>query len=91
MTDEIDVEKVAKLACLKLNKEEGDYFRDKFKEIISYIGKISQVEITADMLEKDETLQKIFRKDKRLDSAVSPEQFSDLLEIKFFKVPKVID
>ncbi len=91
MRDEIDVTKVAKLAKLKLEKNEENYFRDKFSEIIEYVGTISEVEINQDTLEKDESQQKIYFKDQQETSDVSPEQFSEHMENSFFKVPRVID
>ena len=52
--DEIDVQKVAKLARLNLKKEDEAYFKAKFKSILKYVGKISELEISDDMKEKDE-------------------------------------
>ncbi len=91
MAEKIDVEKVARLARLELKKEEEKYFEDKFNEILDYIGTISEVEITDDMKEKDESLQRISRPDQPQDSPVSSEQFSNNIENHFFKVPKVIE
>lgn len=91
MTIEIDVKKVASLARLSLTEKEESYYELRFKEIIDYVGLLSEVEIDSEMKEKDESLQVIYREDKRQDSSVSPEQFSSYTENKFFKVPKVID
>lgn len=91
MANEIDVKKVAKLARLKLTKEEESYYEKRFKDIIGYVGLLSEVEIDSEMKEKDESLQVIYREDNRNDSPVSPDQFSDYTENKFFKVPKVIE
>ena len=88
MSEEIDVKKVAKLARLKLTDDEEKYYEKRFKEILDYVGLVSEVEIDSEMKEKDETLQVIYRKDKRQDSPVSPDQFSEHIENKFFKVPK---
>ncbi len=91
MAEEMDVKKVAKLARLKLTPDEEKYYKVKFKEILDYVGTISEVKIDSDMKEKDESLQNIYRDDVRQDSSVSPKQFSDYVENSFFKVPKVID
>ncbi len=91
MANEIDVKKVAKLARLKLKEDDESYFKVRFKEIIDYIGLLSEVEIDSEMKEKDESLQVIYREDKRKNSSVSPDQFSEYTENKFFKVPKIID
>ena len=91
MTDKIDVEKVAKLARLKLNKMEETYFADKFNDILTYVSAISEVNLDDDIMEKDESLQKIFHADIPKKSPVSPDQFSEYTENKFFKVPKVIE
>ncbi len=91
MSDTINVEKVAKLAKLKLNAEEEKYFEEKFNSILEYVGSISEVNIDDSMMEKDETLQKIYHDDIRQKSPVSPNHFSDQVDQKFFKVPKVID
>ena len=91
MKTEIDVQKIAKLARLKLDKDEEKELRDKFAEIINYVGSISEVEIGEQTREKDESLQKIYHKDRQVKSDVSPEQFSTHVENLFFKVPKVIE
>ncbi|PCI30290.1 MAG: hypothetical protein COB67_02105 [SAR324 cluster bacterium] len=91
MTAEIDVQKVAKLAHLKLDAQEEKYFQDKFKGILGYVGMIEAVEIGEDTLEKDESLQKVYYQDQQRVSPVSPEQFSDYMENKFIKVPKIIE
>jgi len=91
MSEEIDVKKVAKLARLKLQENEEIYFKEKFNAIMDYVGAISEVEITSDMKVKDESLQQIYRTDKKEKSPVQPDQFSDFVDNKFFKVPKVIE
>ncbi len=91
MTIKYDVKTVAKLARLKLTDEEEVYYKDKFNDILDYVGLLSDVKIDSDMKEKDESLQKIYRPDEHQQSSVSPEQFSKNIENKFFKVPKVID
>lgn len=91
MTEKFNVEKVAELARLNLNKEDEAYFKDKFNSILDYVGTISKVEIKSSMKEKDESNQIIYRPDIRKDSSVSPEQFSENIENNFFKVPKIIE
>jgi aspartyl/glutamyl-tRNA(Asn/Gln) amidotransferase C subunit len=91
MAEDIDVRKVAKLARLKLSKEEESYYEGRFKEIIDYVGMLSEVETDSEMKEKDESKQTIYRDDRRRDSSVSPKQFSDYTENSFFKVPNVIE
>lgn len=91
MSEQIDVKKVAKLARLKLTAEEETYYEQRFGEILDYVGRLSEVEIDSEMKEKDESQQEIYRVDQRNDSPVSPDQFSEYTENKFFKVPKVID
>jgi len=90
MSENIDVKKVAELARLKLDADEEKYFKEKFNEILKYVSSISEVEIGDEVLEKDESLQKIFQQDEVQKSDVSPDQFSEYVENKFFKVPKVI-
>ena len=91
MAEEIDVKKVAKLARITLGKEEEKYFEEKFRQIIEFVGQISEVDVSSDMEDKDESLQKIYQKDVLSKSDVSPDQFSKNLENKFFKVPKIIE
>ena len=91
MTEKFNVEKVAELARLNLNKEDEAYFKDRFNSILDYVGTISQVDINSSMKEKDESNQRIYRADIHEDSSVSPGQFSENIENKFFKVPKVIE
>ena len=91
MSEEINVLKVAKLARLKLQADEEIYFKEKFNKIMEYVSTISEVEITSDMKAKDESLQKIYRPDQKDKSPVKPDQFSEYIDNKFFKVPKVIE
>jgi len=91
MSEEINVLKVAKLARLKLQSDEETYFKEKFNKIMDYVGTISEVEITSDMKSKDESQQQIYRPDKKDESPVKPDQFSDYVDNNFFKVPKVIE
>lgn len=91
MSEEINVLKVAKLARLKIQSDEEIYFKEKFNKIMDYVSTISEVEITSDMKSKDESLQKVYRPDKKDKSPVQPDQFSDYIDNKFFKVPKVIE
>ena len=89
--EDIDVQKVAKLARLQLNEKEEEYFKSKFKSILEYVGKISEVDITDNLKEKDETLQRIYREDTVKETRINLEDFSDFVENDFFKVPKVIE
>ncbi|MBU2514447.1 Asp-tRNA(Asn)/Glu-tRNA(Gln) amidotransferase subunit GatC [bacterium] len=91
MPEEIDVNKVAALARLKLTEDEERYYEKRFKEILDYVGLLSEVKIDSEMKEKDESLQVIYREDNREDSSVSIDQFSEYIEDGFFKVPKVIE
>lgn len=91
MANTIDVKKVAELARLKLSEEDESYYESRFKEIIEYVGLLSEVVIDSEMKEKDESLQIITREDQRRDSSITPEHFSKYIENKFFKVPKVIE
>ncbi|MBU2647812.1 aspartyl/glutamyl-tRNA amidotransferase subunit C [bacterium] len=91
MQEEINVLKVAKLARLKIQKDKEVYFKEKFNTIMDYVSSISEVQITSDMKEKDESQQQIYRPDQAEDSPVQPDQFSDYVDHKFFKVPQVIE
>lgn len=89
--EKFDVAKIAKLARLRLNKEEEAYISKQFKDILGYVGQIAEVKIESGTKEKDESLQKIYHQDVPSKSDVSPEQFSEQVENNFFKVPKVIE
>jgi len=91
MTEPINVEKIAKLARLKLEKNEEAYFQEKFNEILGYVGSISEAKLESVELEKDESMQQIYHEDKTVQSDVSPNQFSNFIENNFFKVPRVIE
>ncbi len=91
MTEKINVQKVAKLARLKLDAEEEIYFEEKFNRILEYVGSISDMVIDDTMREKDETLQKVYHRDSHQKSPVQPGQFSNQVEEGFFKVPRVMD
>jgi aspartyl/glutamyl-tRNA(Asn/Gln) amidotransferase C subunit len=91
MTEEINVAKVAKLARLKIKPTEEQDFRERFNKILDYVGIISEVEISAENEEKDESLQVVFRADQPRTPVITPETFSKTLENAFFKVPKIIE
>ncbi|MCP4750659.1 MAG: hypothetical protein GY866_07195 [Proteobacteria bacterium] len=58
---------------------------------MKYVGSISEVEIDKEAMEKDESLPQVFHDDTHRKSPVTPDMFSDKIENKYFKVPKVID
>ncbi|MDX2470035.1 MAG: Asp-tRNA(Asn)/Glu-tRNA(Gln) amidotransferase subunit GatC [SAR324 cluster bacterium] len=91
MSEEIDVQKVAKLARLKLTEEEERVVGQKFKDVLGYIATLEEVEITGELAGKDESEQVLYRPDKNVVSPVKPEDFSPHMENGFFKVPKVIE
>ena len=91
MPDKFDVKKVASLAKLKLEENEIKQFQDKFSSILGYIDLLKDVDTDQEAAAKDESLQQIYRKDESKDSGVSPEQFSDYVVDRFFKVPRVIE
>lgn len=89
-----DVKHIAKLARLKLNDKEIDYFADQLSKIIDYIGQLkevdtSNIEPTSHVL----LIQNVFRKDI-VESSLKQ---SDVLknapskEGEFFKVPRIIE
>ena len=91
MTEPINVEKIATLARLKLEKNEEADFQKKFNEILGYVGSISEAKLESEELAKDESMQQIYHEDKAVNSDVSPSQFSNFIENQFFKVPRVIE
>ena len=88
MSDKIDVKKVAGLARLKLQENEEAYFEDKFNAIMDYVGTISEVEITSEMKEKDESLQQVYRPDKRRTLLYARTGFQNMLTINFLRFQK---
>lgn len=91
MTETINVEKIAKLARLKLDKDQEVYFQEKFNDILGYVGSIADAKLVSKERGKDESMQKIYHEDKMIKSEVSPAQFSNHIENKFIKVPRVIE
>lgn len=91
MSEIIDVQEIANLARLKLNEGETAYLQKQFQAIKGYIDKISEVQVDAQMMEKDESAQQVYHEDRTQISEVSPEQFSPYVENHFFKVPKVLE
>ena len=91
MSQEINVQKVAQLARLKLTEEEERYFADQFSKIIGYIDLLSQVNIEGETCQRDETLLSIYRTDQVNAAAIQVTDFSDKIENQHFVVPSVIE
>ena len=89
-----DVEYVAKLARLKLTKEEKEKYARQLSDILNYINKLneldtSNIEPTSHVV----SLSNVFRQDKVTPSLSSKEILSNApkKEKGFFKVKKIIE
>ena len=89
-----DVEYVAKLARLKLSKEEKEKFTGQLDQILKYVDKLSELDTkkvkpTSHVL----PLKNVFREDK-IGKSLKVEKVLENAPEKakgFFKVPKVIE
>ena len=86
-----EVSKIARLSSLELTEKETEVFAEQFSVILEYFELLKTAEIPDVVTNEDESHLGGSRKDKRVKSPVSPEQFSPYLEDGFFKVPRVID
>ncbi|OGH00210.1 MAG: hypothetical protein A2600_06965 [Candidatus Lambdaproteobacteria bacterium RIFOXYD1_FULL_56_27] len=91
MNPEIDVQKVAKLARLKLTAEEEVVVGERFKKVLGYVSLISELALDQEGDQRDETHLAPFREDVARPSGIRPEDFSAHTENGFFKVPSVIE
>jgi len=91
MSEDINVQKVAQLARLKLTAAEESYFGDKFKEILGYVSLLSEVNIEGKTDQRDESNLSIYRTDQTNPSGIAVEDFSDKIENQHFMVPSVIE
>ena len=98
-----DVLRVAELAHLELSTEEIDTYRGQLDEILSYIDKLKELDVTG----VEPMAQVIFHSDDPQGAESHPELREDVLrrcdvagavlaratdaEKPFFRVPKVID
>lgn len=94
MKKKIDVEYIANLARVRLNKEEVKNFSSQLDDIISYVEKLNKVD-TKDTPPTTHPLplKNIFREDKIKDSLSVDKVLMNAPKKKetFFKVPKVIE
>jgi len=86
-----EVRKIARLSSMELTEKETEIFAEQFSVILQYFELLKNVEIPDDVSNVDEKNLEGGRKDKIVNSPVSPEQFSPYLKDGFFKVPRVID
>lgn len=89
----IDVEYIANLARIRLNKKESQNFSNQLVEVLSYIEKLNKVD-TADTPPTTHplSLSNVFRNDEARDSLPADKALSNAPRRKedFFKVPKII-
>jgi aspartyl-tRNA(Asn)/glutamyl-tRNA(Gln) amidotransferase subunit C len=85
------VEKIAQLANLDLTAEEKRTFAAQFTAILDYFAKIGQAKLPPDSELAKDNAPTVMRDDEPEASGVSPESFSEYLENRHFKVPRVIE
>ena len=89
-----EVKHVARLARLSVSEEEIEVFRRQLSEILTYIGKLneletSNIEPTSHVLD----IQNVFREDRITPSLSQEEALTGAPEQEegFFRVPKIIE
>lgn len=91
---DLDVAYVARLARLELTAEETDLFQRQLGEVLKYVQKLSEIDLTKlDISAQPDSLSDVFRADEARDYftaaealANAPRQRDDL-----FIVPKVLE
>ncbi|MBL7069336.1 MAG: Asp-tRNA(Asn)/Glu-tRNA(Gln) amidotransferase subunit GatC [Candidatus Omnitrophica bacterium] len=94
MKKNIDVDYIANLARIKLEKKESSDFSSQLGDIISFVEKLNKVD-TKDTPPTTHPLplMNVFREDKVKESLPAEKALSNAPDKKysFFKVPKVIE
>ena len=88
-TQKIDLNKIAKLAYLKIDDKEKELLESKLEKVISYVGKIQNLELET-AINKTAKKQQIFHQDKTQKSAINVENLGSFVENNCFIVPKVV-
>ncbi len=91
MDKNIDIQKLAKLAKLKLRKEDEAYVTSKIENLCSYFEILEEVSTIPTTYKKDESLQENYREDIAKRTTFELDSFSPYTENNFFKVSSVID
>lgn len=90
----IDVDYVAKLARLKLTEEEKKEFSKQFEDILKYINKLKELDVTdVEPTFHAIEIKNVFREDEVKPSDMAEDILSNAPEREgsFFKVKKVIE
>ena len=94
-----DVIRVAELAHLELSPEEIDLYRGQLDEILTYVGKLEELDVTAVepvaqvLLKQQDDEHPELREDVPRPCDVAPAVLAQAADAAppFFRVPKVID
>lgn len=88
-----EIEKIARLAHLKLSDEEKEQFAEQVGQILDYVDKLNEVD-TDDVLPLSHTVEikNVFRSDDVKPSLSREEVLKNAPQRneKFFRVPKVV-
>ncbi len=93
MITEEKIEQIAKLAMLKVEKNDIEKFQAQFNEILDYMKEMDNLDLSnEDAAFHINELQNIFREDEIKESLSNEEALSNAPDgfDGFFKVPKVI-
>jgi aspartyl-tRNA(Asn)/glutamyl-tRNA(Gln) amidotransferase subunit C len=89
-----EIERIAKLAKLEFSQDEKEQFRQEFGKILTYIEKISEVDVEGvEPLASIEGLENVSRNDEMVPSLSAQEALSNAPRHNevFIKVPKVLE
>ena len=88
-----DIKHVAKLANLKLTKEEVDKFKGQLSEVIDYFEELSEVDTKGvEGAARTTTLENVFKKDEVKENLDQHEALSGTESVHngYFKVPAIL-
>jgi aspartyl-tRNA(Asn)/glutamyl-tRNA(Gln) amidotransferase subunit C len=94
MSAELDVFHTAKLARLELSKAETDRFQTQLSQVLGYVEKLKQVDVTGiEPTAHTSEVQNVFRADEPRDWFTAPEALANAPRQAngLFVVPKVIE
>jgi aspartyl-tRNA(Asn)/glutamyl-tRNA(Gln) amidotransferase subunit C len=94
MVDKKTVEYVARLSRLKIDPHQTEYLAGQLSEILSYIDKLKELDVSAvEPMRGLNLSHNVFRQDKALPSSARQDILSNApqREGDYFKIPKVIE
>lgn len=90
MSHSFDLKKLSALAYLKLSEQDEKKLLPKIERVISYVGKIQNLDLTGEELQDDSLQRQNFREDQAKPQYMQIKELSSFTEENYFVVPRVI-